>query len=77
MLSNTEPTLDDLLNEPIIRQVMASDGHTPEEIRTLFRTVRQRNLATVSISKKEGDMVTPPAHMCEAALRAAKACCLR
>lgn len=34
-----EPTLDDLLNEPIIRQIMIADGHEPDEIRLLMRKV--------------------------------------
>lgn len=77
MLPGTEPTLDDLLNEPIIRQIMASDGQTPDDIRTLFRTVREHSLSAAIVDDDERDMATPPAHMCEAAIRAAKACCLR
>ncbi len=34
-----EPTLDDLLEEPIIRQIMIADGHAPEDIRRLMRNV--------------------------------------
>ncbi|BCH22540.1 hypothetical protein [Mesorhizobium sp. L-8-3] len=34
-----EPTLDELLNEPIIRQVMIADGHEPDDIRLLMRKV--------------------------------------
>ncbi|MCO6391820.1 hypothetical protein GTW25_12345 [Aliihoeflea aestuarii] len=76
MPTHIEPTLDDLLNEPIIRQLMASDGHTAEEIRTLFRTVRQRASSPVASDDDDGEMTTPPAHMCQAAMRAAKTCCL-
>jgi hypothetical protein len=31
-----EPTLDEILNEPIIRKVMKSDGYTPDDIRLLM-----------------------------------------
>lgn len=34
-----EPTLDDLLEEPIIRQIMIADGHGPDDIRRLMRKV--------------------------------------
>ena len=32
-----EPTLDELLNEPMIRKVMAADGYSAEDIRLLLR----------------------------------------
>lgn len=76
MLPGTEPTLDDLLNEPIIRQLMASDGHTDEEVRSLFRDVPKRVLLLSGDDDNPG-MAQPPAHICEAAMRAAKACCHR
>jgi hypothetical protein len=34
-----EPTLDDLLEEPIIRQIMIADGQGPDEIRRLMQKV--------------------------------------
>jgi hypothetical protein len=76
MLPGTEPTLDDLLNEPIIRQLMASDGHTSEEIRALFQDVPKRVVFFSDDDDNKG-MTPPPAHICEAATRAAKTCCLR
>ena len=36
MLEKLEPTLDELLAEPIIRQVMASDGVKPDDIRKVM-----------------------------------------
>ena len=36
-----EPTLDELLNEPIIRKVMAADGYSAEDIR-LFAEAGER-----------------------------------
>lgn len=32
-----EPTLDEILNEPIIRKVMKRDGYTPEDVRLLMQ----------------------------------------
>jgi hypothetical protein len=37
-----EPTLDEILNEPIIRKIMAVDGHTPDDIRYLMRQAGAR-----------------------------------
>lgn len=39
-----EPTLDELLNEPIIQAIMVRDGVRAEEIRRLMRQVRTRML---------------------------------
>ncbi|MCO5164243.1 MAG: hypothetical protein M9939_24405 [Mesorhizobium sp.] len=39
-----EPTLDELLNEPIIQAIMVRDGARAEEIRRLMRQVRTRML---------------------------------
>lgn len=37
-----EPTLDELLNEPIIRKVMAADGYSADDIRLLLRQASAR-----------------------------------
>jgi hypothetical protein len=37
-----EPTLDDLLGETIIRQVMVADGYEPDDIRLLMRQASAR-----------------------------------
>lgn len=37
-----EPTLDELLNEPIIQAIMVRDGVRAEEIRRLMQQVRAR-----------------------------------
>jgi hypothetical protein len=42
MAIEREPTLNDLLNEPIIRQVMAVDGYSADDIRLLMRQARAR-----------------------------------
>ena len=34
-MDKREPTLDELLNEPIIREMMAADGYSAEDIRLL------------------------------------------
>jgi hypothetical protein len=36
-----EPSLDELLDEPIIRLMAQSDGVSLDELRTLFETVRE------------------------------------
>jgi hypothetical protein len=42
-MNQREPTLDELLNEPIIRQVMLSDGVRADDIRELLRTAGDRD----------------------------------
>jgi hypothetical protein len=42
MLHGREPTLDEILNEPIIRKVMAVDGYTADDIRYLIRQAGAR-----------------------------------
>ncbi|CAN7685438.1 hypothetical protein LJR231_005558 [Phyllobacterium sp. LjRoot231] len=42
MVEYREPTLDELLTEPMIRQVMASDGVDSAEIRALMSGMRSR-----------------------------------
>jgi len=37
-----EPTLDEILDEPIIRKVMTRDGYTPDDIRLLMRQASVR-----------------------------------
>lgn len=37
-----EPTLDDLLNDPVIRKVMKADGHSAEDILSLMHQARAR-----------------------------------
>ena len=39
---SAEPSIDDLLNDPIVRAVMAADGVEPEELRALLRSVAER-----------------------------------
>ena len=41
-LHNREPSLEDLLNDPIARAVMARDGFSAEAIRALVAETRQR-----------------------------------
>ena len=44
-MDRREPTLDELLNEPIIRKVMAADGYSAEDIRLLLRQASARAYA--------------------------------
>ena len=41
-MDKREPTLDELLNEPMIRKVMAADGYSAEDIRLLMRQANAR-----------------------------------
>ena len=45
MAHGPEPTLEDLLREPIIRKVMASDGYSDEDIRRLMWQAGARGAA--------------------------------
>jgi hypothetical protein len=42
MALEREPTLDDLLNEPIVRKIMIVDGYTADDIRYLMRQAGAR-----------------------------------
>jgi hypothetical protein len=42
MTDQREPTLEDILNEPIIQQVMLSDGVNADEVRLLMSTAAAR-----------------------------------
>jgi hypothetical protein len=46
MSGREETTLEELLREPIIRQLMASYGVGGDEIRSLFKDVRTRSVPT-------------------------------
>ena len=39
---NREPSLDDLLSDPVTRLVMARDGFSDEAVRTLLQETRRR-----------------------------------
>ena len=39
---NREPSLDDLLSDPVTRMVMARDGFSDEAVRTLLQETRRR-----------------------------------
>ena len=41
-MQKREPTLDELLNEPMIRKAMAADGYSAEDIRLLLRQASAR-----------------------------------
>jgi hypothetical protein len=38
-----EPTLEDILSDPIIKAVMSADGVDPRELAAMLREVRQEN----------------------------------
>jgi hypothetical protein len=41
---NREPSLDDLLSDPVTRLVMTRDGFSDEAVRTLLQETRRRLL---------------------------------
>lgn len=41
---NREPSLDELLSDPVTRLVMARDGFSDEAVRTLLQETRRRLL---------------------------------
>jgi len=41
-IRNREPSLDELLSDPVTRLVMARDGFSDEAIRTLLQEARRR-----------------------------------
>ncbi|MER9202937.1 hypothetical protein NKH74_27740 [Mesorhizobium sp. M0933] len=43
MAYEREPTLDEILNEPIIRKIMAVDGYSSDDIRYLMGQAGPRN----------------------------------
>lgn len=59
MLHEREPTLDEILSEPIIRQVMKADGVAAADIRRLYRSL-------------ENEAESPPAFMCARLLEACR-----
>ena len=55
-MTEREATLDELLSEPIIRKVMASDGVRAADVRRLvqlasIRTFRKRSRQSISVAK--------------------------
>ena len=38
----SEPSIDTMLSDPIVRAVMAADGVDPEELRNLLHSVAER-----------------------------------
>jgi hypothetical protein len=47
MTQEREPTLDDLLSEPIIQTVMETYGHTADDIRHLMHQVGTRKKRSI------------------------------
>ena len=67
-----EPTLEELLNDTLVRQVMATDGYSPDDFRNLFKNAGSPHGRAVSILRSVPELVPFAAHVCDAALRAAK-----
>lgn len=72
MTREREPTLEDLLNDTLVRQVMSTDGYSPDDFRNLFKKGGSPEGHAVSTHPSVADPVPVPAHVCAAALRTAK-----
>ena len=73
MTREREPTLEELLNDTLVRQVMETDGYSPDDFRSLFKKAGSPEGRVVSTHRSVTDLVPVPAHICAAGLRAAKA----
>jgi hypothetical protein len=62
-MNNCEPTLEELLSEPIIQQVMARDGVRADHIRNLMQSPRVRPFRRMEddllLSSRPWDRVAP------------------
>ena len=67
-----EPTLEELLNDTLVRQVMATDGYSPDDFRNLFKSAGAPRGRGVSLLRSVPERVPVPSHVCAASLRAAK-----
>lgn len=61
----TNDTLDDLLNDPMVKLVMARDGWRGEDVRRLLDRVQARADENVDI---------PPAHVIDSCCQRLRAC---
>ncbi|WP_181708422.1 hypothetical protein [Chthonobacter rhizosphaerae] len=75
-----EPTLTDLLDEPIVRLVMASDGVEPGDVRALMNRIAARRRAgkvaaggVAAAPRPDG--AARPARAFDGAMRSLEACC--
>jgi hypothetical protein len=51
--SHCEPTLEEILSEPIFRAVMEADGVNPQELETMLRQVAAFSRAVRNADKKQ------------------------
>ena len=51
--SHCEPTLEEILSEPIFRAVMEADGVNPHELETMLRQVAAFSRAVRNADKKQ------------------------
>jgi hypothetical protein len=59
--SNTEPTLEELLSDPVARLLMARDGLQPEQIWACVGSARRKLMAATTPERKTADPRHPPA----------------
>ncbi len=61
-LKNVEPTIEDVLSDPPILTIMASDGTSPEIVRNLLQSVARSRSAVSApvIAPAQSQPVPPP-----------------
>lgn len=55
-----EATLEDLLSDPVVQQVMASDGVRADDIRQLIKQVSIRSRLPCNISRRVREAISAP-----------------
>ncbi|MGH7004449.1 MAG: hypothetical protein ACREIP_10925 [Alphaproteobacteria bacterium] len=65
-MDNQEPTLDELLNEPIIRLVMARDGVRSADVRATMALARRRALTARAVAAEDWSAAYVSAGRCAA-----------
>jgi hypothetical protein len=54
MTQCSEPSIHDMLNDPIVRALMAADGVDPRQLRRLLRSIAESLRARELKTRKEG-----------------------
>ncbi len=59
-LKNVEPTIEDVLSDPIVLKTMASDGASPEIVRSLLESVSGSRRAMFTPATTGSELQPPP-----------------
>lgn len=74
MRNQLEPTLDDLLSEPIILKVIKRDGYTPDDVRLLMQQahIKMNGRSIVSSLSYSASAANPEHHLIDDAPRSVR-----